>query len=148
MAPLVVQIVATLIARCFVRWRDACRIGLAVMFLFTAASHFSPLKHDLAAMIPPPLTGALWPIYATGVLEAAGAVGLLAPALRRSAAWGLLALLIAMFPANVYAAVAGVTLNGAAPTALWLRTPLQVFWIALIWHTTLSARWRDYRGRS
>ena len=146
MAPLVVQIVATLIARCFVRWRRLS-IGLAVIPL-AAGSHFSPLKHDLAAMIPPPLTGALWPIYATGVLEAAGAVGLLAPALRRSAAWGLLALLIAMFPANIYAAVAGVTLNGAAPTPLWLRTPLQVFSIALIWHTTLSARWRDYRGRS
>lgn len=151
MAPLLVQIVATLIARLFVQWRDACRIGLAVMFLFTAATHFSPLKYDLAAMIPPPLTGTLWLIYLTGVLEALGAVGLLVPRLRTSAAWGLLALLIVLFPANVYAAIAGATLNGAAPTPLWFRTPLQMFWIAMLWHTTLSARAQAshaYRGRS
>jgi uncharacterized membrane protein len=52
------------------------------MFLFTAASHFSSLKYDLAAMIPPPLTGALWMIYLTGVLEALGAIGLLLPRFR------------------------------------------------------------------
>jgi uncharacterized membrane protein len=52
------------------------------MFLFTAASHFSSLKYDLAAMIPPPLTGALWMISLTGVLEALGAIGLLLPRFR------------------------------------------------------------------
>ena len=41
MAPLIVQVIATLIARVRVPWRDAARIGLAVMFVFTAASHFS-----------------------------------------------------------------------------------------------------------
>ena len=119
---------------------DAARIGLAVMFLFTAASHFSSLKYDLAAMIPPPLTGALWLIYLTGVLEAAGAIGLLIPRLRRLAAWGLIALLIGLFPANVYAALTGVALGGAAATPLWFRTPLQLFWIAVVWQTTLFAR--------
>ena len=88
MAPLVVQIISTLIARRFVPWKDAARIGLAVMFLFTAATHFSSLKYDLAAMIPPPLTGALWVIYITGLLEMTGAVGLLTRSLRRPAAWG------------------------------------------------------------
>jgi uncharacterized membrane protein len=141
MAPLVVQIVSTLLARWFVAWRDAARIGLAVMFLFTAASHFSSLKYDLAAMIPPPLTGALWLIHVTGMLEAAGAVGLLMARLRRAAARGLLALLIALFPANVYAALTGVTLGGAAATPLWWRAPLQLFWMAVLWHTSL-ARWR------
>jgi uncharacterized membrane protein len=143
MAPLVVQILSTLVARWFVGWRDAARVGLAVMFLFTATSHFSSLKHDLAAMIPPPLTGALWMIYLTGVLEALGAIGLLLPRLRRPAAWGLLALLIALFPANVYAAWRGLTLGGAAVTPLWLRAALQVFWIAVLWQTTLATRSRE-----
>ena len=143
MAPLVVQILSTLLARWFVGWRDAARVGLAVMLLFTATSHFSSLKHDLAAMIPPPLTGALWMIYLTGVLEALGAIGLLLPRLRRPAAWGLLALLIALFPANVYAALSGLTLGGAAVTPLWLRAPLQVFWIAVLWQTTLATRSRE-----
>ena len=140
MAPLVVQILSTLLARWFVGWRDAARVGLAVMFLFTATSHFSSLKHDLAAMIPPPLTGALWMIYLTGVLEALGAFGLLLPRFRRVAAWGLLALLIGLFPANVYAALTGLTLGGTAVTPLWLRAPLQAFWMAALWKTTLAIR--------
>jgi uncharacterized membrane protein len=143
MAPLLVQILSTLMARWFVGWRDAARVGLAVMFLFTATSHFSSLKHDLAAMIPPPLTGALWMIYLTGVLEAFGAIGLLQPRLRRAAAWGLLVLLMALFPANAYAAWKGLTLGGAPVTPLWLRAPLQLFWIAVLWQTTLATRSRE-----
>jgi uncharacterized membrane protein len=83
MAPLIVQLVFTAIARWFWPWKDAARVGLAVMFAFTAASHFSSLKYDLAAMIPPPLTGALWVIYITGILEFAGALGLVTRSLRR-----------------------------------------------------------------
>ena len=142
MAPLVVQILSTLLARWFVGWKDAGRMGLAVMFLFTAGSHFSSLKYDLAAMIPPPLTGALWVVYLTGVLEAAGAIGLLVPKLRRAAAWGLLALLVALFPANVFAALTGVT-RGSAATPLWFRTPLQMLWIAMLWMTSLKAPARE-----
>src|SRR5262245_41319089 len=121
MAPLIVQIASTLIARWFVSWTDAGRIGIAVMFLFTAASHFSSMKHDFAAMIPPPFTGSLALIYPTGLLEMAGAFGLLVPRLRKLAALGLIALLVALFPANVYAAVAGVPLRGDRATPLWLR---------------------------
>jgi hypothetical protein len=65
MAPLIVQIVATLLARLRYTWADAARIGLAALFIFTGASHFSSLGHDMAAMIPPPLTGAMWVIYVT-----------------------------------------------------------------------------------
>jgi uncharacterized membrane protein len=133
MAPLIVQLVVTAVARRFTSWKDAVRIGLAVMFLFTAGSHFSSLKYDLAAMIPPPLTGALWVIYITGLLEFAGAFGLLTQSLRRPAAWGLIALLIGLFPANVYAAISGVTLAGNPPTALLVRAPLQAFWIGMLW---------------
>jgi uncharacterized membrane protein len=143
MAPLIVQIVATLLARLRVPWRDAARLGLAVMFIFTAASHFSSLRHDLAAMIPPPLTGAMWLIYLSGILEFAGAVGLLIKRFRVDAAWALVALLVAMFPANVYAALAGVTLGGAPATNLLLRTPLQLFWIAALWWSTIAGARRD-----
>jgi uncharacterized membrane protein len=146
MVPLIVQIVSTLLARAFVPWRDAARIGLAMLFLFTAGSHASSLKYDLAAMIPPPLTGALWVIYVTGVLEAAGAIGLLTWRWRRAAAWCLIALLVAMFPANVYAALSGVTLGGAAATPLWIRTPLQIVWIGLLWWSTLARHSRSRAG--
>jgi uncharacterized membrane protein len=135
MAPLIVQIIATLTARVRYPWIDAARIGLAAMFMFTGASHFSSLKHDMAAMIPPPLTGALWVIYLTGALEIAGALGLLLPRWRKWAAWGLAALLVAMLPANVYAALNGVPLRGNPPSALWWRVPLQMFWIATLWRS-------------
>ena len=133
MAPFVVQVVATILARWFVRsWRDAIRVGLGIMFFFTAASHFSGLKHDLAAMIPPPFTGELSVIYVTGVLQIAGAMGLMMPRTRLWAAWSLAAMLVGLFPANVYAAMTGVTLGGSPATSLWIRTPLQLFWIALL----------------
>src|SRR5687767_13424868 len=82
-------------------------------------------------------------IYVTGVLEAAGAIGLLVPLLRTAAARGLIALLVALLPANVYAAVTGVAVGGAAATPLWFRTLLQVFWIGVVWQTALSAGSRD-----
>ena len=138
MVPMIVLFGSALIARIFVPWKDAARIGMAVMVIFTAISHFAPsISRDLAAMIPPPLTGAMWVIYVTGVLEIAGAIGLLTRRYRRAAAICLVLLLIAMFPANVYAAMAGVPLRGAAATPLWLRTPMQLFWIALLWWTSI-----------
>ena len=138
MAPLIVQAIATLLAKIRLPWRDAARTGLAAMFFFTAASHFSSMKTDMAAMIPPPLTGALWVVYLTGILEAAGALGLLIPRFRRSAAICLALLLIAMFPANVHAALNGVTLRGSPASALWWRAPLQLFWIAALWWSTIT----------
>jgi uncharacterized membrane protein len=137
MVPMIVLVVVTLIARTRVPWKDAVRIGMAALLLFTASAHFNPMKHDLAAMIPPPLTGSLWLIYLTGMLEISGAVGLLIPRFRKPAALCLMLLLIALFPANVYAALNGVTLRGQAATTLWLRTPMQIIWIAALWWSTI-----------
>ncbi len=118
--------------------RDAVRIGLAAMFMFTGANHFLSARHAMAAMIPPPLTGAMWVIYATGVLELAGAVGLLVTRWRTRAAWGLIGLLVAMFPANVYSAVAGIPMGRYPPIPLWIRTPVQLLLIAGVWWSTLT----------
>src|SRR4028119_582385 len=63
-------------------WRAAGRGALVTMFLFTGTSHFTGMKHDFAAMIPPPLPDDLWVIYLTGLFEIAGAVGLLIPPTR------------------------------------------------------------------
>jgi uncharacterized membrane protein len=137
MAPLFVQLVATLVARTRLAWPAAVRVGLAVMIMFTGVSHFTSLGRDMANMIPPPLTGAMWVIHLTGVLELAGAVGLLVPATRRAAGICLIILIAAMFPANVYAALQGVTLGGRPATALWLRTPMQLFWLWALWWSSV-----------
>lgn len=133
------------LARLRYQWPDAARVSLAAMFLFAGASHFSTLKHDMAAMIPPPFTGALWVIYMTGILEIAGALGLLLTRWRKRAAWGLVALLVAMLPANIYAARSGVMLRGNPPFALWWRVPLQLFWIGTLWWSTIRSSARGTR---
>ncbi len=114
-------------------WRDAGRGALVIMFLFTGISHFTSMKYDFAAMIPAPLPNDLWVIYLTGVLEVAGAIGLLIPRTRKLAGICLVLLLVAMFPGNVYAAVNEVPFRGEAPTPLWLRTPIQLFFIGMVW---------------
>ena len=73
------------------------------MFLFTASAHFTPMKRDLIAMVPPRFrarTCSCW----TGIAELAGAIGSLIPATRYWAALGLIVVMVAMLPANISAA--------------------------------------------
>ena len=121
-------------------WRDAGRLALVIMFLFTGFSHFSGLKHDFAAMIPDPLPNDLWVIYLTGLFEIAGAVGLLIPRTRRLVGVCLVLLLVAMFPANVNATINGIPLGGNAPTPLWFRAPMQLLYIGMVWWTSIKER--------
>jgi uncharacterized membrane protein len=69
----------------------------------------------------------------TGVLEVIGAIGLWLPSTAVAAAYGLIALLLLMFPANVHAARAGLMIAGRRATPLVWRLPLQVFWIGALW---------------
>ena len=121
-------------------WRAAGRGALAIMFAFTGGSHFTGMQHDFAAMIPAPLPNDLWVIYLSGVLEIAGGVGLLIPRTRRLAGICLVLLLVALFPANVNAALNHLPLGGRPPTTLWLRTPLQLLYIGLVWWTAVRER--------
>jgi uncharacterized membrane protein len=117
-------------------WQDSARYALAVMFIFTATAHFNKMKHDLARMIPAYFLRPLLIVYITGVLELLGAAGLVLPQFRRLAGICLIALLVAMFVANINAAQKGVTLGGKPPTPLWLRAAMQVFFVALLgWST-------------
>jgi uncharacterized membrane protein len=68
----------------------------------------------------------------SGACEIAGGIGLMIPRLRRPAAWGLIALLIAVFPANLYMATNPIEAGAVsiAPVLRWGRLPIQVL---LIW---------------
>ena len=77
------------------------------MFLLTGVSHFIGMRAALVAMVPPALPAPELLITLTGVAELAGAAGLLWRPTVLPAAAGLSALLIGMFPANIYAAVSG-----------------------------------------
>jgi uncharacterized membrane protein len=117
----------------FATWHYSACYALAVMFVFTGIAHFNKMKHDLVRMVPAVFPRPLLLVYATGVLEFMGAAGLLARRLRSLAGICLILLLIALFTANVNAALKGTTLRGKPPTPLWLRAPMQVLFIGLLW---------------
>jgi len=104
------------------------------MFAFTAVSHFHPrTRSDLIRMVPARLPAPALLVTVTGVLELLGAIGLLVPQTLPLATYSLIALLVAMFPANVHAAREGLMVAGRRATPLLWRLPLQVFWIAALW---------------
>ena len=132
MAPLITLVVVTaalLVAgaagiRALRPWPVAVRGGLAAMFTLTGVVHFVWKREELIAMVPPALPAPELLVTVTGVLELAGAVGLL---IHRTAPWaaaGLAALLVAMFPANVHAALEGTG------TPLLPRTLMQLLFLA------------------
>jgi uncharacterized membrane protein len=111
-------------------WQPALRGGLALMFVTTGVVHFLPSwRHDMIAMIPPALPRPDLLVTMTGVLELAGAAGLLIAPLAPLAAIGLALMMVAMFPANVSAARRGLTLGGKPVMPVPLRTVLQVVFI-------------------
>jgi uncharacterized membrane protein len=133
MAPLAVMAVAWL-AFWLAGSPAALRYSLAVMFVFTALSHFIPkTRADLVRMVPPAFPHAPLLVTLTGFLELAGAIGLVIPSLARLAALALIALLLAMLPANIFAARQHLTIAGRPATPLAVRLPLQAFWIAALW---------------
>jgi uncharacterized membrane protein len=86
-------------------WPSAIAVGLAAMFVLTGIAHFvNPLRRDMIAIVPPRLPAPALLVTVTGILELAGAAGLLYPPTRVAAAICLFVLMVAMFPANVYAA--------------------------------------------
>jgi uncharacterized membrane protein len=103
---------------------------LAAFFVLAGLNHFRTPGLYLGMMprwLPAP--GAMNAI--AGAAEALGGIGLLVPALRRAAAWGLIALLVAVFPANVHVALQG-RMPGLDVSAalLWWRLPFQAVFIA------------------
>ncbi|MCW5830861.1 MAG: DoxX family protein [Labilithrix sp.] len=109
------------------------RWALALMFLFTAVAHFaSPLRADLVRMVPPSFPSPELLVTFTGIFEIAGAIGLLVPRLARAAAVALALLLVAMFPANHYAATHALELGGAPVTPLIPRALLQLVFLAAV----------------
>jgi uncharacterized membrane protein len=143
MAPLIVMLATWLVARSIGAagvwlqadsWTGALRIALAAMFVFTAVSHFHPrTRPDLVRMVPKSLPAPALLVSATGVLELLGAIGLMLPRAMPAAAYGLIALLVAMFPANVHAAREKLFIAGRRATPLLWRLPLQLFWIVALW---------------
>ena len=106
---------------------------LAALFIASGLVHLVRPRVYLP-MMPPYLPYPSELILASGVAEIAGGIGLLLPPTRRVARYGLITLLVAVFPANIQMAVNGFT-NGDSPlilTLLLARLPLQPLLIWLV----------------
>jgi uncharacterized membrane protein len=114
--------------------RRAGRWALAALFVTAGTLHFLVPAVYLRIM-PPLLPHPLALIWISGVAEIAGGLGLLVRPVRRAAAWGLIALLVAVSPANIYMAMAHVPFPGIFGEAWvqWARVPLQLPLIAWAW---------------
>jgi len=111
------------------------------MYVVAGALHFV-VPELYVRVVPPAFPAALALVYLSGLAEIAVGVGVLLPRTRRPAAWATVALLLAVFPANVYMATSGVVVEGAPgggdPSDLvrWGRLPLQgVLILWALWYT-------------
>jgi uncharacterized membrane protein len=117
------------------------RVALAAFFTFAGSMHFlRPRFYE--AIVPPSLAAQKREIVAiSGVAEIAGGALVLHPSTRRLGRWWLLALLLAVFPANVQMAVnpeqvRGLDLSKLPRWALWARLPLQPLAMLWVWRAT------------
>jgi len=109
------------------------RIALAALFVGAGAMHFTNSPF-FEAIVPPYVPYPVQVVYISGVCEIFGGIGLLLPSMRKFACYGLVALLIAVFPANVHMAINDIQPPGmppASPLLLWLRLPLQ--YVLICW---------------
>lgn len=111
------------------------RICTSLSFVGVGCSHFS--HTNIFVQIMPsflPFHEAL--VLISGFFEILGGIGLLVPQWRRWAAWGLLALLVAVFPANIHMAINEIYLDVEIPQhrlGLWLRLPFQLVIALQVW---------------
>jgi uncharacterized membrane protein len=124
----------------------AARFGMAAAMVFAGAAHWfmpEPFVQHLPSWVPAAETL----ILVSGGIEVALGVALLArQPWRRFAGLALAAYLVAVFPANVYVAVAAVDVDGQpGGWYAWIRLPLQVLFVAwALW----STGWRMRQLRS
>jgi uncharacterized membrane protein len=119
-------------------------LALAAVFTLTGTLHLlAPQTFD--RIVPPGLPmDARAATLLSGAAEVAGGLGLLHPATRPAARWGLIALLVAVFPANVYMAQEPRSF-GVPAWAAWARLPLQPL---LMWAVWRAGRPATRPGRS
>jgi uncharacterized membrane protein len=121
-------------------WPRKLSIGLlAVLFIAAGVNHFVSPSVYLKIM-PVYLPWQLALVYVSGFFEVAGGVGLAVPRLRRAAGWGLTALLVAVFPANVEMVLNADRFPEIPFWALVARLPLQGLLIVWVWWAAVKRK--------
>ena len=109
------------------------RVLVAIVFTITGTLHFV-IPAIYLDMMPPYLPWHEQLVFLSGVFEILGGIAVLIPPLRRAACWGLIALLVAVFPANVQYTLnayheTGWSLRTILSIARWPIQPLLILWV-------------------
>ncbi len=112
---------------------------VAVLFVAVGVRHFTHPDFFIA-IVPPYLPAPAALVYVSGFFEIVGGIGVLVPATRKWAGYGLLALLVAVYPANIHMALNPDQFPDMTPTALWVRMPFQFVFAALVWFGACSPK--------
>jgi uncharacterized membrane protein len=112
------------------------RYGTALFWVVAGVLHFV-IPRQYEGIVPPAI--ARWRkecVVVSGVAEIAGGLALLPERTRRGARWWLLALLAAVYPANIYMALNPKAFPRVQPAALWARLPFQFLFGWMTWRAT------------
>jgi uncharacterized membrane protein len=116
--------------------QSGIRALVALSFISVGCLHFSH-DHLFVLLMPPYLPWHHELVWLSGVFEILGGIGLMVPQTRRFSAWGLLALLIAVFPANIHMALYSVELPveflPQSEFGRWVRLPFQFVFAGVVW---------------
>ena len=120
-------------------------VALLLLGFFFIAAGINHFVHPAVyiRIVPPWLPAPALLVQVSGICEILGGIGVLLPKTRRLSGIGLVALLVAVFPANVQMALHPQSYADiATPLALYIRLPLQLVLIAWVWWTCLPPRMR------
>ena len=115
-------------------WKKLVLLGLAAFFINVGIDHFINPDFYLSIM-PPAFPLHLEAVYISGLFEVLGGLGVLIPRLRKFSGWGLIALLIAVYPANIYMALTPEAFPDVPLSALYIRLAFQFiffYWAYLV----------------
>ena len=109
-------------------WRKFSLFGLSLFFIYFGIDHFINPEFYLSIM-PPAFPLHAEAVYISGFFEILGGMSVLIAPLRKIAGWGLVALLICVYPANIYMAITPETFPDISRGLLYFRLPLQFLFI-------------------
>jgi len=121
------------------RFERPLRYAMGAVYVVAGVLHFL-VPASFERVVPPSLPSPRGLVYVSGVAEVGLGVGVLFERTRRLSAWGIVALLVAVFPANVYTVTDDVAgelapdgMEGVARAVAWARLPFQAVLVAWAW---------------
>ena len=117
------------------RYAAPVRTFTGIAFIVAGTLHFTHTR-AYEAIMPPSVPRHRESVLISGAAEIAGGIGILVPRTRPLARWWMLALLAAVFPANVNMALNPERYRRIPAWALWLRLPFQGVFARAVWRAT------------